>query len=76
MGNTALSNLNQQEKKVFNVLKSKIDSATNYKQLKTSERATPTLDQTNVSNINFPAINKISSDLKTKIKQKKRKNEE
>jgi hypothetical protein len=76
MGNSALSNLNAQEKKIFQVIKSKIDSATNYKKLKIRERTSPTLDQANVSDINFPAINKISSELKIKIKQKKRKNEE
>ena len=76
MGNSALSNLNPQEKKFFNTLKNKIDAATNYKNLKSKEKLGPTLNQVNVSNINFPAINKISSELKSKIKLKKRRNEE
>lgn len=76
MGNSALSNLNEQEKKLFNALKSKIDKATDYKTLKTKETTSPTLNQVNANNINFLAINKISSELKSKIKQKKTKNNE
>jgi hypothetical protein len=76
MGNSALSNLNPQEKKYFNILKQKIDEATNYKVLKTKESTSPTLNQVNTNNVNYMAINKISSDLKNKIKGKKRKYQE
>lgn len=76
MGNSALSNLNPQEKRHFNSLKLKIDNATNYKNLTTTQTRSPSLNNENVSNIKFPTINKISSELKIQIKQKKRKNQE
>ena len=76
MGNSALSNLNSNEKKYFNQLKIKIDKATNYKALKTSESTTPNLNVVSANNINYMVINKISSELKNKIKSRKRKNEE
>ena len=76
MGNSALSNLDPQEKKYFNLLKQKIDQATNYKALKTKEPTGPTLNQITTNNINYMTINKISSDLKSKIKGRKRKNQE
>lgn len=76
MGNSALSNLNPQEKKYFNTLKSRIDNATNYKTLSIKQNESPSFNNGNVSNIKFPTINKISSELKIQIKQKKRKNQE
>ena len=76
MGNSALSNLNEKDKKLFNSLKSKIDKATNYKALRTKESPSPTLSPASAGSIDFLSVNKVSSELKAKIKHKQAKSTE
>jgi hypothetical protein len=81
MGNSLSLKLNEQEKKYFTVLKSKIDAATNYRVLFVAdpkEAKLPTLETKNieVGNLKTSEINKTCADLKKVLTNKKKKPEE
>lgn len=81
MGNSLSLKLNEQEKKYFTKLKSKIDAATNYRVLFTqdpNEAKLPTLNTTNieVGNLKTSEINKTCSELKQTLIKKNKKPEE